>query len=353
MEGYHSPQVDVDVRLNTNEAPEPPPGRVRATRWPPSCRRASTGTATPTGPPPRCGPRIAELARRPRRAGVRGQRLQRGAADAAARLRRRRPHGRSRSSRPTRCTRHIARVTGTAVVEGERARRLHARPRRGRRGSSPSVARPSRSSARPTTRPGMVETSATVEAVLEADRGVGGLLVVDEAYGQFAPWSALELVDDDRAARRHPHLLEDVVDGRGPPRLPRRPDVGGRASSRRSCCRTTSTPLKQLAGHPRPRLRRRDARRGSPSLVEERGRLVAALARPPRRAVAVGRQLRPVPPRRPRRRRGVAGAGRPVGPRPQLLVVAPPRRLPAGHARHAATRTIASSPPSRRSLAHR
>src|SRR5436190_19265705 len=25
MSGYHSPQVDVKVRLNTNEAPEPPP----------------------------------------------------------------------------------------------------------------------------------------------------------------------------------------------------------------------------------------------------------------------------------------------------------------------------------------
>ena len=25
-----------------------------------------------------------------------------------------------------------------------------------------------------------------------------GLLVVDEAYGQFAPWSALELVDEER-----------------------------------------------------------------------------------------------------------------------------------------------------------
>ena len=25
MEGYHSPQVDVKVRLNTNEAPVPPP----------------------------------------------------------------------------------------------------------------------------------------------------------------------------------------------------------------------------------------------------------------------------------------------------------------------------------------
>ena len=25
MEGYHSPQVSVDVRLNTNESPLPPP----------------------------------------------------------------------------------------------------------------------------------------------------------------------------------------------------------------------------------------------------------------------------------------------------------------------------------------
>ena len=25
MEGYHSPQLDVEVRLNTNEAPTPPP----------------------------------------------------------------------------------------------------------------------------------------------------------------------------------------------------------------------------------------------------------------------------------------------------------------------------------------
>ena len=25
LAGYHSPQVDVEVRLNTNEAPEPPP----------------------------------------------------------------------------------------------------------------------------------------------------------------------------------------------------------------------------------------------------------------------------------------------------------------------------------------
>jgi histidinol-phosphate aminotransferase len=36
-----------------------------------------------------------------------------------------------------------------------------------------------------------------VHAVLDLVRAAGALLVVDEAYGQFAPWSALELVDDD------------------------------------------------------------------------------------------------------------------------------------------------------------
>src|SRR3546814_15130080 len=39
----------------------------------------------------------------------------------------------------------------------------------------------------------MVETEETVRAVAELAPGLG---VVDEAYGQFAPWSALELVDE-------------------------------------------------------------------------------------------------------------------------------------------------------------
>ena len=45
---------------------------------------------------------------------------------------------------------------------------------------------------------GTVEPRATVERLLAAAAEVGALLVVDEAYGEFAPWSALELVADDR-----------------------------------------------------------------------------------------------------------------------------------------------------------
>jgi histidinol-phosphate aminotransferase len=45
---------------------------------------------------------------------------------------------------------------------------------------------------------GMVEPQETVEALLEliAARPKPGLLVVDEAYAEFAPWSAMELVAD-------------------------------------------------------------------------------------------------------------------------------------------------------------
>ena len=42
---------------------------------------------------------------------------------------------------------------------------------------------------------GLVEPRAVVREVLEL---VPGLLVVDEAYGQFAPWSATSLLDEDR-----------------------------------------------------------------------------------------------------------------------------------------------------------
>ncbi len=42
---------------------------------------------------------------------------------------------------------------------------------------------------------GMLDDEATVRDVLDL---APGLLVVDEAYGQFAPWSALDLVSDDR-----------------------------------------------------------------------------------------------------------------------------------------------------------
>ena len=55
------------------------------------------------------------------------------------------------------------------------------------------TARPSRSCARRTTRLGSSSRPTTSRAVLAAQPG---LLVVDEAYGQFAEWSALTMVDE-------------------------------------------------------------------------------------------------------------------------------------------------------------
>ena len=263
------------VRLNTNESPEPPPrGVARRARgravagvdWHRYPDRAATEL--------RDGDRRA--ARRRPGAGLRGQRLERGAADAAASPTAARA-ARSPMFEPTYALHgHIARLTGTGGGEGERARRLHPRPRRGRAGSlADADAGRSRSCARPTTRPGMVEPEATVRAGARPRRPA--CVVVDEAYGQFAPWSALELVDDDAPARRHPHLLQDVVDGGRPPRLPRRPGVAGRRAREG---RAAVPPRRGQAGRRPAGAATSSARwrRGWPQLVEERGRLVAAAA---------------------------------------------------------------------------
>ena len=253
MEGYHSPQVDVAVRLNTNEAPEPPPAgfarragrRGRRARLAPLPRPLATGAARGDRRPPR---------RRPR-AGLRRQRLQRGAPDAVPRLRRRRAAPSRCSSRPTRCTATSPASPAPAVAVGERAddlaldldevRRVLAEADAGHH--VPLLAQQPHRDAR-ATRPPCARCSTWRP----------GLLVVDEAYGQFAPWSALELVDDDRplvvtrtysktwsmAAARLGYLVG--------------PRVRWSPSSTRSCCRTTSTRSSRPPAA-RARLRRRHA----------------------------------------------------------------------------------------------
>ena len=155
------------------------------------------------------------------RAGVRGQRLQRGAADAAARLRRRRAHGghvradlpAARPHRPHHRRRRWSRASGADdfALDLDEVRRRARRRTPGRH--VPVLAeQPHRAWSSPKPSCGRVHRPRRP-----------GLVVVDEAYGQFAPWSALELVDEDAPARRHPHLLQDVVDGGRPPRLPGRP----------------------------------------------------------------------------------------------------------------------------------
>jgi histidinol-phosphate aminotransferase len=90
---------------------------------------------------------------------------------------------------------HLCRITATEVVEGERgddlaidldtASTLIARHR-------PAVT----FVCSPNNPTGTVERREIVQGLLDLVAAQGGVLVVDEAYGEFAPWSALELVDD-------------------------------------------------------------------------------------------------------------------------------------------------------------
>jgi len=190
LEGYHSPQVSVGVRLNTNESPFPPPAawrdayaaevsRVEWQRYPDRmATRLRDGIAALHG------------VRREQVFAANGsnevlQTLLLTFAGAGRTVATFEPsyqlHG------------QIARVTGATVVEGERAADF-----------SLDLAEVSRvlSTAQPVVTflcspnnpTGLVEPEANVRRLLAE---VPGLLVVDEAYGQFAPWSALGLVDDE------------------------------------------------------------------------------------------------------------------------------------------------------------
>ena len=112
MEGYHSPQLDVAVRLNTNERPS----RRRPAWVDELAARRRPHRLAPLPRPRRHAAAHAPSADLhgvgPEQVFVR-QRLQRGAPDPPAHLRRRRAAPPRCSSPRTRCTRHIARITGT------------------------------------------------------------------------------------------------------------------------------------------------------------------------------------------------------------------------------------------------
>ena len=91
---------------------------------------------------------------------------------------------------------HISRITGTTVAEGERAPDFSLDLDQVR--SVIADARPEVSFlCSPNNPTGVVDDESSVREVLDLVRSVDGLLVVDEAYGQFAPWSALSMVAPD------------------------------------------------------------------------------------------------------------------------------------------------------------
>jgi histidinol-phosphate aminotransferase len=194
MAGYHSPQVDVEVRLNTNEAPEPPPAEMTA-RLADELARLAWHRYPDRGADV-LRARIAELE------GVEpGEVFAANGSNEVLQTLCLAYGGAGRRAltfEPTYALHsHIARVCGTDVVEADRSDDFTL---------DPDVAAATIRRERPTITflcspnnpTGRVEPRGTVEAVLAAVGDVGGLLVVDEAYGQFAPWSALELIDEQR-----------------------------------------------------------------------------------------------------------------------------------------------------------
>jgi len=190
LEGYHSPQVDVAVRLNTNESTVAPPdgwrdafaaelSRVEWHRYP---DRAATSL--------REG--IAALH------GVRPDQV--FAANGSNEvlqtllLTYAGPGRTVATFEPTyQLHGHIARLTGATVAEGERAADFTLDLQEVERvlGDAQPVVTFLCSPNNPT---GLEEPASHVAAVLAT---APGLVVVDEAYGQFASWTALALVDEE------------------------------------------------------------------------------------------------------------------------------------------------------------
>jgi histidinol-phosphate aminotransferase len=190
LEGYHSPQVEVAVRLNTNESPVPPPAawrdalaaelsRVEWHRYPD--RHATELRAAIAG---LHGVDPAQVfAANGSNEVIQSVCLAYGGPGRTAAV-----------FEPTyRLHSHIASITGTAVAVGARGDdfALDLTEVRQVLGQAEPAITFLCSPNNPT---GMVDPPEVVREVVALAPGV---VVVDEAYGQFADRSALELVDED------------------------------------------------------------------------------------------------------------------------------------------------------------
>ncbi len=190
LDGYHSPQVAVDVRLNTNESPFPPPERWRAAfldelatvafnRYP---DRQAGDLRRALGELHGVGPERIFAANGSNEV-LQALCLAYGGSGRTVAV-----------FEPTYALHsHIARITGTDVVVGERAENFAldlAEVRRVLVRSDAAIT----FLCSPNNPTGTVDEASATAAVVAA---APGLVVVDEAYGQFAPRSAIGEVTDD------------------------------------------------------------------------------------------------------------------------------------------------------------
>lgn len=192
LPGYHSPQIDVSHRLNTNESPEPPPEsfrqavaeRVAALDWHRYPDRQATELRR----------RLAEMH------GVASENVfvANGSNEVLQTLMLAwGGPGRSVLTFEPTYAMHgqIARVTGTGVIEVERTEDFTIDTDAALQTLTehePVIT----FLCSPNNPTGLVESREFVEQVLAAVAPFG-LLVVDEAYAQFSDWTAIDLFDDD------------------------------------------------------------------------------------------------------------------------------------------------------------
>jgi histidinol-phosphate aminotransferase len=190
LEGYHSPQVEVSVRLNTNESPTPPPAA-----WRDALAAAVSRVEWHRYPDRAARDLRAAIARRhgvdPSQvfaANGSNEVLQTLLLTYAG------PGRTVATFEPTyQLHAHIARITGARVLEGERAADFSLDPAEVDRvlALRPDVT----FLCSPNNPTGLVEPPERVRQVLD---GAPGLVVVDEAYAEFSDWSAHDLVDEQR-----------------------------------------------------------------------------------------------------------------------------------------------------------
>lgn len=185
-EGYHSPQVEAEVRLNTNESPFAPPDAWREELL--AALAEVSFHRYPDRPAAELRQAVADLH------GVTPEEVfcANGSNEVLQSLLLAfgGPGRRALVFEPTYALHsHIARIAGTEVVEGARDDEFLIDPQHALEllgAQRPAVT----FLCSPNNPTGRAEPPETVAAVSAA---APGLVIVDEAYGQFSPWSALVL----------------------------------------------------------------------------------------------------------------------------------------------------------------
>ncbi len=191
MSGYHSPQVDVPIRLNTNESPFPPPEQ-----WVEQLGKIARDIDWNRYPDRGAQALRDEIARRH---GVDAAQVfvANGSNEVIQTiLLVYGGHGRTVATfEPTyQMYSQIAKVTGANVVQGERRADMTLDPLEIKRVVAehrPAVT----FLCNPNNPTGLVEPQVNVDALLSIATGI---VVVDEAYAEFSEWSAMGMVNEDR-----------------------------------------------------------------------------------------------------------------------------------------------------------